>query len=45
MVQPKDNVQLLKVFLQEGHPYKTIAYAFNGRPEKTQRPETMESTN
>ena len=30
-----------RVFLLEDHPYRTISYAFNGKPERTQRPNTM----
>jgi hypothetical protein len=30
-----------RVFLLEDHPYRRVAYAFNGKPERTQRPEIM----
>jgi hypothetical protein len=34
----------LRVFLPKDHPYKRVAYAFNGKPKRTQKPEIMTVT-
>ena len=33
-----------RVFPLEDHPYQRVASAFNGKPKRTQRPETMTPT-
>jgi hypothetical protein len=34
-----------RVFLLEDHPYRRVASTFNGKPERTWRPEIMTPTN
>jgi hypothetical protein len=38
------NLQLFESILLEDHPYRRVAYDFNGKPERTQRPEIMTPT-